>query len=261
MIPSVWGSFRKTSRQSIKLVPLKGSPPIPEKKIKPHKKRLTQGNDTAFTTNVSKSISAWRVFPKAHMRGSFEGSSQVNVPNFCSKYSPPKIYRKFWYLNNHLANHGQNIVHYRKALYNFALRKLSLLSIPNYMPCPFIILILLGKRVSRLTYLLAVLHSKLFFRILLIWYENDNREGLHSSQHTGISFFNTTAIHQFLVKRDYFIFLLVKKKQIRQGARGGSWGNLPIQRDWPSPTCDVWWTASYVRVPDLDTIPLGKKRR
>lgn len=31
MMPSVPGSFRKTSRQSIKSVPLKGSPPIPEK--------------------------------------------------------------------------------------------------------------------------------------------------------------------------------------------------------------------------------------
>lgn len=30
MMPSVAGSFRKTSRQSIKSVPLKGSPPMPE---------------------------------------------------------------------------------------------------------------------------------------------------------------------------------------------------------------------------------------
>lgn len=31
MIPSVAGSFRKISRQSVKSVPLKGSPPIPGK--------------------------------------------------------------------------------------------------------------------------------------------------------------------------------------------------------------------------------------
>lgn len=34
MIPSVFGSLKNTSRQSMKLVPLKGSPPIPEKKKK-----------------------------------------------------------------------------------------------------------------------------------------------------------------------------------------------------------------------------------
>ena len=32
-IPLVSGSFRKTSRQSIKLVPLNGSPPIPMEKL------------------------------------------------------------------------------------------------------------------------------------------------------------------------------------------------------------------------------------
>lgn len=31
---------------------------------------------------------------------------------------------------------------------------------------------------------------------------------------------------------------------------------LPMQRDWPRPTCVVWCTASYVRVPDLDTMPV-----
>ena len=34
IIPSVSGSFRNTSKQSIKFVPLKGSPPIPVVKIK-----------------------------------------------------------------------------------------------------------------------------------------------------------------------------------------------------------------------------------
>ena len=33
MIPLVSGSFMKTSKQSIKLVPLKGSPPIPEERM------------------------------------------------------------------------------------------------------------------------------------------------------------------------------------------------------------------------------------
>lgn len=32
-------------------------------------------------------------------------------------------------------------------------------------------------------------------------------------------------------------------------------GSLPMQSDWPRPTCVVWCTASQVRVPDLDTIP------
>lgn len=31
--------------------------------------------------------------------------------------------------------------------------------------------------------------------------------------------------------------------------------SLPTQSDWPRPTCVVWCTASYVRVPDLDTMP------
>lgn len=35
--------------------------------------------------------------------------------------------------------------------------------------------------------------------------------------------------------------------------------SLPTQRDWPRPTSVVWWTASYVRVPDLDTIPTSDK--
>lgn len=35
-------------------------------------------------------------------------------------------------------------------------------------------------------------------------------------------------------------------------------GNLPMQSDWPRPTCVVWCTASYVRVPDLDTMPERK---
>mmetsp|Transcript_14178 Transcript_14178/g.42043 ORF Transcript_14178/g.42043 Transcript_14178/m.42043 type:complete len:222 (+) Transcript_14178:145-810(+) len=31
---------------------------------------------------------------------------------------------------------------------------------------------------------------------------------------------------------------------------------MPMQRDWPRPTSDVWPTASYVRVPDRDTTPI-----
>ena len=31
-----------------------------------------------------------------------------------------------------------------------------------------------------------------------------------------------------------------------------------MQRDWPRPTCVVWCTASYVSVPDLDTMPEGQ---
>lgn len=33
----------------------------------------------------------------------------------------------------------------------------------------------------------------------------------------------------------------------------------PMQSDWPRPTCVVWCTASYVRVPDRDTIPVKQK--
>merc|ERR1712227_840403 len=35
IIPLVSGSFKKTSRQSMKLVPLKGSPPIPTQRVWP----------------------------------------------------------------------------------------------------------------------------------------------------------------------------------------------------------------------------------
>lgn len=35
--------------------------------------------------------------------------------------------------------------------------------------------------------------------------------------------------------------------------------HLPMQSDWPRPTCVVWCTASYVRVPDRDTIPVQQK--
>lgn len=38
-------------------------------------------------------------------------------------------------------------------------------------------------------------------------------------------------------------------------------GNLPTQSDCPRPTCVVWCTASYVRVPDLDTMPERKKKK
>lgn len=31
--------------------------------------------------------------------------------------------------------------------------------------------------------------------------------------------------------------------------------NLPMQSDWPRPTCVVWCTASYVRVPERETMP------
>lgn len=34
--------------------------------------------------------------------------------------------------------------------------------------------------------------------------------------------------------------------------------HLPMQSDWPRPTCVVWCTASYVRVPDRDTIPVWR---
>lgn len=32
-----------------------------------------------------------------------------------------------------------------------------------------------------------------------------------------------------------------------------------MQSDWPRPTCVVWCTASYVRVPDRDTMPVKQK--
>jgi hypothetical protein len=31
---------------------------------------------------------------------------------------------------------------------------------------------------------------------------------------------------------------------------------MPTTVDWPSPACVVWLTASYVKVPDLETIPI-----
>lgn len=160
---------------------------------------------------------------------------QIPAPN-----TSPTIYRKLWYLNVHLSNHEQTAMDTagpRCQLHNFGVRKLNLLNTPNKMPKNALILYNTKLLVSKLTsYLLAVLCSKLVLRLLLIWCGNCNREGLYSSQHTGILLLHTTAIQHILHLQKGIILdlYLWRKSRLVQVQQADSEGTYQCKKTAPT---------------------------